>query len=307
MKRQILFVMMSFLAVTACNMEELSKEEQPDVVTNDHFQLPPYEAELKVYYRSSCSWSAIVEYHGESGWVQFPSSGNAGLSELDINVASNIIRDAGERSCVISFSSSDSSGDVSHRIEIIQEPPLFSIKETELAWAWNETDKKQVQVGTNLRYDIQNGNSAWIIERGSDPDIITISPSSRNLESVPVEVVLSIVPDVPDNLDWSHRIKLLHEPFIFTLNGKSEDVTVNLNGNDFEQKEIAVICNDKWDIEKVSSDVISAVKGTDGNSLVVQIKGAGIVEKDEDVSINLKADCGVTRNVLVKVKGVKTS
>ena len=307
MKRQVLFVMMSFLAVTACNMEELSREEQPDVVTNDHFQLPPYEAELKVYYQASCSWSATVEYLGESDWIQFPSSGDAGLSELDINVASNINQDAGERSCLISFSSTDSPSDVAHRIEIIQEQPLFSIKETELAWAWNETDKKQVQVETNLRYDIQNGNSAWIIERNSDSDIITIAPSLRNLESDPVEVVLSVVPDVSGDQDWSHQIKLLQEPFVFTLDGKSEDVTVNLNGNDFEPRKIAVICDDKWNIEKFSSDLISAAKGTDGNSLVVQIKGTGIVEKDAEASITLKADCGVTRKVLIKVKGVKAS
>ena len=307
MKRQILFIMMSFLAVTACNMEELSREEQPDVVTNDHFQLPPYKAELKVYYQASCSWSATVEYHGESDWVQFPSFGDAGLSELDINVASNILQDAGERSCVISFSSSDSPGDVSHRIEITQERPLFSIKETELAWAWNETDKKQVQVETNLKFDIQNGDSAWVIERGSDSDVITVSPSSPNLESVPIEAVLSVVPDVSNDQDWSHRIKLLQEPFVFTLDGKPEDVTVNLNGNDFEPKEIAVVCDDKWDIEKFSSDVVSAAKGTDGNSLVVKIKGTGIVEKDAEASITLKADCGVTRKVLIKVKGVKAS
>lgn len=286
-------------SVFGCAVDE--NDELKGTLSLDYCELTPYETEVIVYLHTDFDWeSKEIDQatHEVADWVELPESGSAGLTEVKIRVKSNLEDKA--RECRITFTA-ESSVMKLNSLDIKQGIARLDVSEDSMLWAWNDVNQKTLPIETNLKLGITGHEEYWNIQQVTESNEFLCYPKNPNLSNKPIVTTIKIVPDLDSTRQ--KEIQLIHEAFVFSLDGVNDSVSYELSGNDFTEKTIAVVCDDSWDLASVSSDSLDV--SVNEQSVRYQIVGSDPLIEDQIVNIALKAACGVERNIEISIKGYK--
>ncbi len=284
--------------ICSCTPEEPidnSNQGQP-IFSGSQFTLSPMDSCIEFYV-----WSETeLEYSVTQGTADINDTKSDNFTVYTIEIGPNLTNEI--RKFELQFTENNQNVQVvkiEQNAVVCESDPL---KDLDLEWEFNETASRQINFSANYEFeflfDPSNYFEGTYIESRR---IFEVRPMRENHSDEVYEATLKIIPkttntEFKEKFTLTYQLKQGHHEFSVD---KTQISFYDINDG---PQSFNVETDEKWDVLKTYDENLLIITPDYNNNIVeVKLNPEGDFSIENTVNIEVKADCGETKTVIVKI------
>ncbi len=299
MKKYFLFLFAAIAAlICSCTPEEPvdNRNQGQPIFSGSQFTLSPMDSCIEFYV-----WSETeLEYSVTQGTADIKSDRENNFTVYTIEIGPNLTKYG--RKFELQFTENNQNVQVvkiEQNAVVCESDPLTDL---DLEWEFNETASRQINFSANYEFeflfDPSNYFEGTYIE---SKRIFEVRPMGENHSDSEYEATLKIIPkttntDFVDDYTLTYQLKQGKHTF------SVQEEPIRFNDINDEPQSFKVETKEKWGILNTYDENLLIITPDYNNNIVeVKLNPEGDFSIENTVNIEVKADCGETKTVIVKI------
>lgn len=301
MKKYFLFLFAAIAAmICSCTSEEPidnSNQGQP-IFSGAQFTLSPIDSCIEFYVWSETELEYSVTQASDDNINVKKSDRENNFTVYTIEIGLNLTED--ERDFDLQFTENNQEVQVVNIVQDAVDCKSDSLEDLE--WEFNETASRQINFSANYEFEFLFEPSVYFegtyIESRR---IFEVRPMRENHSDSEYEAELKIIPKTTnekfmDEFKLTYKLKQGNHKF------SVDKPLISFDGINSEPQSFKVEAKEKWSILKTYDENLLIITPDYNNNIVeVKLNPEGDFSIENTVNIEVKADCGETKTVIVEI------
>lgn len=298
MKKYFLFLFAAIAAlICSCTPEEPvdNRNQGQPIFSGSQFTLSPMDSCIEFYVWSETELECSVT----QGTADIKSDRENNFTVYTIEIGPNLTKYG--REFELQFT------DNKYYVQVVKieqdavDCKSDSQEDLDLEWEFNETASRQINFSANYEFEFSFDSDYFEGTYIESKRIFEVRPMSENHSDSEYEATLQITPkttntEFKEKFTLTYQLKQGHHEFSVD---KTQISFYDIND---EPQSFNVETDEKWDVLKTYDENLLIITPDYNNNIVeVKLNPEGDFSIENTVNIEVKADCGETKTVIVEI------
>lgn len=302
MKKYFLFLFAAIAAlICSCTPEEPvdNRNQGQPIFSGSKFALSPIDSHIEFYVWSETELECSVKKGTDDNIIVTKSDRENNFTVYTIDIGPNLTKYG--REFELQFTENNQNVQV---VKIEQNAVVCesdSQEDLDLEWEFNETASRQINFSANYEFEFSFDSDYFEGTYIESRRIFEVRPMRENHSDSEYEATLQITPKTT-NTEFKEKFTLTYQlkQGKHTFSVQEEPIRFN-DINDGPQS-FNVETDEKWDVLKTYDENLLIITPDYNNNIVeVKLNPEGDFSIENTVNIEVKADCGETKTVIVEI------